>query len=125
MDFDRKPGVESSILLTQHYISVLGFFLKQPSTVKVAIDKSHFRVLAGNSGAFIAIANKARDVKLGMGVSYRIEGVAADVSCRPGTTIRGSVDSTNYGRQAYMKILGAAIAEFVSSNSENEGKLPA
>ena len=73
-----------SVLLTQDHISLLGFLLEQFSTVKVAIHQSHFSILAGNLGTFIAVANKARNVKLGMGVGNGIKGIATNVSCRPG-----------------------------------------
>lgn len=72
------------IVLTQHNISLLGFFFEQSSTVKVAVDKSHFWILAGNLGTFIAIANQARNVELRMSIGNCIEGIAANVSCRTG-----------------------------------------
>lgn len=91
MEMRSSQASNCPIVLTQHNIGVLGFFLEQCRTVKVAIDKSHFRVLAGDLGTFIAIANKARNIELGMGMGNRIESIATNVSCRTGAIRRGSV----------------------------------
>ncbi len=106
-------------VLTQHNISCLGFFLKQYTIVKVAIDKSHSRVLAGNLSTFIAVANKARNVKLWMSIGNRIEGIATNVSCRTGAIIiRESVGKDRHERPTYRKTLGAAMVTQVSILSD-------
>ncbi len=69
------------IILTQHYVSLLGFLLKQSSIVKVAIDKLHFRVLAGNLGTLVAISDKARNLELRMGIGDYVKSITANVSC--------------------------------------------
>ena len=93
-------------VLTQHYISLLGFFLEQFNAVKVSINKPRFRVLAGNLGAFIAVANKARNVKFGMGIGNRIQSIATDVSCRARAVIRGLVVEDNARETRLQEDLG-------------------
>jgi DNA-binding FrmR family transcriptional regulator len=74
-----------AIRAMKHNVSICSFIGDQVGAVKIAIDEADFRVLGCNLGAFVAVADKSGDLKIRIGASNSIEGVASDITCSAGT----------------------------------------
>lgn len=70
---------------TQDNVCLLGLPFQQLHVIKTTIYKPDFGVLTRYLGAFITAAHETGNLIFWVGLYYRIESIAANVSCRPGT----------------------------------------
>jgi len=72
---------------TQDNVRRCRLFLKHLRIIQIAIGKFHFRILAGNFGSFVAVANEACHIVFWVGMDDFVEGIAANI-----TGCSGAVD---------------------------------
>lgn len=72
-------------LPTQDDVCLLGLPFEQLHVIKTTIYKPDIGVLARYLGALVTVAHETGNFIVWVGVYYRIESIAANVSCRPGT----------------------------------------
>lgn len=66
--------------LTQDYVRLLRLLLQELRTVQIPVHKPYVRILATYLGAFVAVANKTRNIIRGMSTSDLIKGIAAYIA---------------------------------------------
>lgn len=83
--YKNKKGMLSRTVPTQDDVCLSGLPFEQLHVIKTTIDKFDVGVLARYLGALVTVANETGNLVVWVGLNYRIESIAANVSCRPGT----------------------------------------
>lgn len=97
--------------LTQDDVCLLGLPFEQLYVIKTTIHKPDVWILACYLGALVTVAHETGNLIVWVGLNYRIESIAANVSCRPGTIGQPRVSTCTQIQvpklRSYANILGA------------------